>query len=79
MPITVSLTIVLLLLQITHSSLINDDFSRCRSVVDYSAFEEEQEVLLSPNSKFIVTSPSTLIDGYYYVDLLEKSEEMVIY
>ena len=46
----------------------------------YSAYPEEKEVLLSPNSKFIVTRASTLeADGFYYVDLLERIDGVVLF
>jgi hypothetical protein len=47
-----------------------------RDVRDYSAFQDqEQEVLLSPNVRLVVTADCALDpDGYYYVDLVEMHE-----
>ncbi len=44
-----------------------------RSVNAYSALPEEGEVLLSPNTRFLVASEcQQATDGYHYVDLIEE-------
>ena len=44
-----------------------------RSVVSFSAFPTEQEVILGPNTSFIVFQAATLEnDGFYYVTLQER-------
>jgi hypothetical protein len=53
-----------------------------RNVCAYSAYVQENEVLLSPNIKLFVKSQATLEeDGWYYVCLTEQRqpEEMVIF
>ena len=40
----------------------------------YSYFEAEEEVLVSPQSRFVVSSaPYVGADGYAYVDMVEQN------
>lgn len=49
------------------------------SVVAYSQFRSEAEIVLNPNSKFVVTKPCTLeADGYHYVDMQQCTGEKMI-
>ena len=51
-----------------------------RDLRAYSAFPQEQEVLLSPNVKLVVIGTCTLEqDGYYYVDLQERRGAGVVF
>ena len=51
-----------------------------RDVRAYSAFPQEQELLLSPNVKLVVTASCRLeADGYYYVDLLERRGAGIVF
>jgi hypothetical protein len=51
-----------------------------RDVTAYSAMPDEQEVLLSPNARFVVTKACCLeADGYHYVDMVERRGEGVIF
>jgi len=52
-----------------------------RRIGDYSGFPVEDEVLMSPNSRFIVTAGChEEPDGYFYVDMLEvKSNVKVVF
>lgn len=46
----------------------------------YSAFRGEREVVLSPNSKFVVSKACSLdTDGYYYVDLIEVIDATFVF
>ena len=46
----------------------------------YSAFPDEEEVLLSPNTRLIVTSACSLAaDGYYYIDMIERRGGSVVF
>lgn len=47
----------------------------------YSAFPTEDEVLVSPNARFIVTAECRvdLADGYYYVDMLERTGDGYVF
>lgn len=51
-----------------------------RDLRAYSAFPQEQEILLSPNVKLVVIGTCTLEqDGYYYVDLQERRGAGVVF
>jgi hypothetical protein len=51
-----------------------------RDLRAYSAFPQENEVLLSPNVKLVVTEPCTLApDGFYYVDLVERRGAGIVF
>lgn len=52
-----------------------------RSLVGYSQFPNEAEILLSPNCKFIVTEECRLDsrDGYHYVDLMEMMDGAYVF
>ena len=51
-----------------------------RDLRAYSAFPQEQEVLLSPNVKLVVIGACNLgQDGYYYVDLQERCGAGVVF
>lgn len=51
-----------------------------RNIVAYSAIPEEDEILLSPNCKLVVTGLCRLeADRYYYLDMVEVREEGVVY
>jgi hypothetical protein len=51
-----------------------------RDIRDYSAFRRECEVLLSPNIKFVVSGACNLEDdGYYYVDLVERRGQQLVF
>lgn len=46
-----------------------------RSIKHYSAIPSEDEILLSPNCRLVVTSTLKLEDdGFYYLDLLERCD-----
>lgn len=48
-----------------------------RSIAAYSAIPDENEILLSLNTEFVVTGECTLdrTDGYYYVDMIERRQD----
>jgi hypothetical protein len=51
-----------------------------RRIRNYSQFQSEEEIMISPNARFMVTSESpTDEDGYYVVDLMEKRQERVLF
>jgi hypothetical protein len=51
-----------------------------RSIRAYSALPREDEILLGPNSNFLVTSECLMdVDGYYYVTLQERNIEGVTF
>jgi hypothetical protein len=43
--------------------------------------QNEEEIVISPNAQFVVTSECNLNneDGYHYVDLMEKRQEKVVF
>ena len=47
----------------------------------YSAFPTENEILLSPNSRFVVNQACRLdpADGYHYVDMLEVAKDGYVF
>ena len=49
-----------------------------RSVNDYSFFPAEDEILLTPNHRFTVTSKPYELDGYTMVDLCETQGEAFV-
>jgi hypothetical protein len=51
-----------------------------RCVSDYSHFRDEAEIVLSPNSRFVVVSECSLeSDGYYKIELVERRQENVVF
>ena len=44
---------------------------------DLSFFRDENEVLMLPNRRFLVTRPLYMEDGWAYVDLMEAVDEYV--
>jgi hypothetical protein len=52
-----------------------------RRISCYSQFQNEEEIVISPNAQFVVTSECNLNneDGYHYVDLMEKRQEKVVF
>jgi hypothetical protein len=52
-----------------------------RSIQAYSAMPEEAEVTLSPNTCLFVTGSCALdeVDGYYYIDLMEKKNDAYVF
>ena len=51
-----------------------------QDITYYSAYQGEGEILLSPNSRFLVTSEATLNeDGFYYVQLHQRSGEELVF
>ena len=51
-----------------------------RSVMNYSAIQDEAEILLSPNTRLFVTAACTVAaDGYYYVDMMERRNDKFIF
>ena len=51
-----------------------------RSIINYSSFPDEEEILLSPNWRAFVFSECHLEnDGYYYVDLVERIDSSLIF
>ena len=51
-----------------------------RSVINYSSFQNENEILLSPNWRAFVSGDCHLEnDGYYYVDLVERVDSTLIF
>jgi DnaJ-class molecular chaperone len=51
-----------------------------RMVSEYSHFKDEAEIMLSPNSRFVVCSVCRLHgDGFYRVELVEARTETVLY
>jgi hypothetical protein len=50
-----------------------------KSISSYSPFPTENEILLSPNMKFIVTLESYIEDGYQCVDLLQVTDNTFVF
>jgi hypothetical protein len=52
-----------------------------RSVAAYSAIPDEAEILLSPNTRLVVTGECTLdpSDGYYYIDMVERRDDKFVF
>ena len=51
-----------------------------RSVVNYSSFPNEEEILLSPNWRaFVFSECHPEKDGFYYVDLVERVDASLIF
>mmetsp|Transcript_22197 Transcript_22197/g.48250 ORF Transcript_22197/g.48250 Transcript_22197/m.48250 type:complete len:214 (-) Transcript_22197:30-671(-) len=51
-----------------------------RRIAQYSAIPNEEEVLLSPNCGLIVANAVTLeVDGYYYLEMVERRGEGYIF
>jgi len=58
--------------------VVNVVMGRC--IVNYSAIPDENEILLSPNSRFVVTSDLQLgSDGYYYIHMQQRSGEGFVF
>ena len=60
----------------------DDDVVVCsrRSLVGYSQYPNEEEVLLSPNTKLTVTGECRMeADGYYRVDLMELKDAKYVF
>jgi hypothetical protein len=51
-----------------------------RRISTYSQFQNEEEIMISPNARFVVTSMDpTEEDGYYMVDLMEKRQDRIVF
>ena len=51
-----------------------------RSIVHYSSFPNEEEILLSPNWRAFISSECHIEnDGFYYVDLVERVDSAIIF